>query len=380
MLHVSLCHAVTGDHLAVVKLQATASIDDLYVASAQVLNRDTFVLHLLRHNQELSSGTVGQLAGAGEDIEISVLFVPGPRFVASAQSIWLLSIGTEPQMLKESTSESSSVLSMAFARKTNQIAIKTLDTVQVWDVISGELKEQLVVEMKSGRSASPSPKLMDFTEDGSQLAVIDDSQHVLKIWDLQSKACIFEAPSCFEVCAFSPDGLRIVAGGACDMDGTATVWQVSNSSCLQRLGLTDGYFTGALFSPDGSWIVTATREPNYEEVLLWDQAEHRALDLYGNYNVAFVSDSVLVGMTEDRGCINVVKVPEGRAVLSVPLEGTIRPHSLFAALFLPYKHGFVAILGSSENNALALTFPSLESTVPHNVISFSLEKTIEALA
>ena len=35
---------------------------------------------------------------------------------------------------------------------------------------------------------------------------------------------------------------------------------------------------------------------------------------------------------------------------------------------------------SSENNALALTFPSLESTVPHNVISFSLEKTIEALA
>ena len=63
-----LCHAVTGNHLADIELSNTASISDLYVATAEALHCDTSVLHLLHQNEQICPGDLGQLNHADEGI------------------------------------------------------------------------------------------------------------------------------------------------------------------------------------------------------------------------------------------------------------------------------------------------------------------------
>ena len=57
--------------------------------------------------------------------------------------------------------------------------------------------------------------------------------------------------------AFGPDGATLAAGGA---DGVARVWDVVSGDVLGSGGGHRNFVTRVLFSPDGKWLVTASRD------------------------------------------------------------------------------------------------------------------------
>lgn len=67
------------------------------------------------------------------------------------------------------------------------------------------------------------------------------------------------------------------------------MWQVETGERQCSLEQeTDGFFTAALFSPDGRSVLTATREPNWETVTLWSSSsglEIEDLGTSGIYNM-----------------------------------------------------------------------------------------------
>ena len=90
----------------------------------------------------------------------------------------------------------------------------------------------------------------------------------LQVWNIHENCCVCICRDCEAFVCFSPDGQRVVAGGL--YGDPASVWDIEARKQLWTLGRgTDGFFSGLLFSPDGSSIVVASREPNWEEIDLW---------------------------------------------------------------------------------------------------------------
>lgn len=69
---------------------------------------------------------------------------------------------------------------------------------------------------------------------------------------------------------FSPDGSAIVTASK---DGTAGVWEAKSGRLLHRLQGHSDELTGAAFSADGKWIITASRD---HTARIWDADTGRA--------------------------------------------------------------------------------------------------------
>eukprot|EP00434_Breviolum_minutum_P003359 symbB.v1.2.002955.t1/scaffold164.1/size290097/9 len=93
-------------------------------------------------------------------------------------------------------------------------------------------------------------------------------------------------------------------------------------------------------------MVTASREPNWEEVFLWD-AEGKFLDkleIWCIYNMTFVTETILVGLSEDCRSIQVISVlPEHRQMPELVTLDKPRPAPRLSSFFLPERHGFCLI-------------------------------------
>ena len=110
--------------------------------------------------------------------------------------------------------------------------------------------------------------------DGGQLVAFRSHAGVggeiaVKVWSVADQSCVaflgYPAPP---LLSFSSDGQQLVIGGDCEW--SASVWDIETSKQLRWIGrATDGFFTAALFSPDSSSVVLASREPNWEEFDLW---------------------------------------------------------------------------------------------------------------
>ncbi len=96
-----------------------------------------------------------------------------------------------------------------------------------------------------------------FSPDGSQIVTISQD-HTARIWNARTGNCervLIGHGDWVTSAAFSPDGTRIVTASA---DRTARIWNTRTGAC-ERILAGHGHFVySATFSPDGTRIITAS--------------------------------------------------------------------------------------------------------------------------
>lgn len=312
---ISLCHAVAGNSLAELELPHGSTVLDLYAAASSALERHSSTFHLVKDGKELR-GHLGESLEDAPPEKVDVIFVPGGRLMAAvAASVWAFGLVEEPKVI-HTFPDPDAVDALIFARDAELLAVRTKSCVRVLDLSTSS--EIFVLDTPRAACVSgPSPKVIDLV--ASKLALLDGEK--LKVFDLHLKECILEAVGCFEICSFSSDGVYVITGGDCA--SPPAVWNLtSKESLLLTDHLTDGYFTSCIFSPDASMMVTASREPNWEEVYLWSSegTMMQRLPTWAIYNMAFVAERMLVGIAEYARVIHVLSVPAGDVLSSFTLD------------------------------------------------------------
>lgn len=137
---------------------------------------------------------------------------------------------------------------------------------QVWNGRTGDEIIRLPTSGRQVQGVAFSPKL-----EGMHLAAVNDDGKVT-LWDatrLREK----QTPRQFlgarigiaaMTLKFSPDGLRLVAGGE---KNTVKIWDVSTGEVLQTLHGHNGDVRAAVFSPDGRWVASAGEDST---VKIWN--------------------------------------------------------------------------------------------------------------
>lgn len=134
------------------------------------------------------------------------------------------------------------------------------------------------------------------------------------------------------LCAFSPDGRRIVSGGP---DNTVTIWDVTTGSKVHTLRGHTMPVSAAAFSPDGSRIVSASYD---RTVRMWDtKTGQEMLTISGHTTevcaVAWNPDgdrivTGSIGFGKDQDCsLRIWDAVTGAEVL------TLRPKNLMRQVF-----------------------------------------------
>ena len=154
--------------------------------------------------------------------------------------------------------------------------------------------------------------------------------------------------------AFSPDGTRLLTGGARGSDGTARLWDVRTGAELQRFAGHGGNLNSVAFAPDGNTIMTATGNPE-NTIRFWDARSGALLRAFSPrlppaqppWHAALAPDgkTVLAGTRAGpellidalsgqilrtlEGHVNrtvwEVYAPDGKTAFSAGEDGTVRP-------------------------------------------------------
>ena len=184
----------------------------------------------------------------------------------------------------------------------------------------------------------------------------EDNVNRLQIWNIPEMRCVCECATCCSVFRFSPDCKRIVAGGS--WDEPASVWEIESGHRIWSLGSgTDGFFSDVLFSPDGTSIVIASREPNWEEIDLWcgrTGAWSRAL-CGGIFSLAFSANGEeLAGLDEAHRYVSIVSISTGDVLLWLNLA-ELSSSQCGAGVLLPYCEDFCLVAVWDEEGVVART-------------------------
>jgi len=156
----------------------------------------------------------------------------------------------------------------ASGREMDMGSISRDSSVRVWDTETGKEVNRLLGHGGYVYSAIFSP----------------DGRHVLssardstaRIWDLETSRELhkFTGIGFLRPAVFSPDGLQILAIENTNAPFRARLWSVSSGVEVARLEGHVGEIESAQFSPDGSTIVTASRDST---VRIWDPQTGREL-------------------------------------------------------------------------------------------------------
>lgn len=203
------------------------------------------------------------------------------------------------------------------------------DSILIWDVDSGDAPVSLAGHEGTVYAVAWSP-------DGSRL-VSGGADRTIRIWDVSSGLALGEplrghTETVWNV-AWSPDGRTLASVG---FDGTLRFWDAERRVALETLRLEGGDAGVAVaFSPDGRTLATVSAKGL---VQLWDVAKRTPLGeplagsaLFGT-SVAFSPDgSKLVSSTQD-GIVQLWDV-EGRRALVSDLQVSRAP--IYSAQFAP---------------------------------------------
>jgi WD40 repeat protein len=101
----------------------------------------------------------------------------------------------------------------------------------------------------------PNRNVWDISPDESRLAAVDYRFEILNIWQLMDGQSfgIRSHTDQIYVCAFSPDGDKIITGSR---DKTVKMWESNSGKWITSYRGHDGEISKALFSPDGNRILT----------------------------------------------------------------------------------------------------------------------------
>ncbi len=191
----------------------------------------------------------------------SVAWSPDGSQVAAGSedgTVWIWdAAGSQERRLQEG---SAPVQSIAWAAEGRELRAGSADTVQVWNVVRGEVLRRLE---RTGAMA------------------------------------------------WSPDGSQFVARGE---DGTVRIWALAGGTGLQVLSGHTDFVWQAVWSPDGTWLATASSD---NTVRVWEVTRGEAVGVFED-RAAYLDDP------EGGDVFSVAWSPDGSRLASGARDGTVR--------------------------------------------------------
>ncbi len=136
--------------------------------------------------------------------------------------------------------------------------------------------------------------------------------------------------------AFSPDGTRLVSGGA---DRTIKLWDVATGECLQTLEGHSNWVMSVVFSPNGEQLISGSAD---RTIKLWDVATGKCLQTLAGHR---------------HGVWSVAFSPDGQSFVSGSADRTIKLWDVAAGECLQtlegHKHGVWSVAFSPDGRSLA---------------------------
>lgn len=191
----------------------------------------------------------------------SVAVSSGGKWLAAGgknKVVWLWDMTTLTES-KPFTGHTGEVTSVAFSPDGRTIASTSTDrSVRLWDVATG-------VEKAAFSEHSDSVFVVAFSPDGKLIASAGADKKIV-VRDLASGATksLGVATTGIETLQFNPNGQGIVSGGN---DSLIRIRQLDESKPELALKGHFGTVTGSSFSPDGSWIASASKDGS---IIIWD--------------------------------------------------------------------------------------------------------------
>jgi WD40 repeat protein len=188
-----------------------------------------------------------------------------------------------------------SVNSVSFSPDGKTVASASDDnTVQLWDVASGQESKTLSGHQSYVKSVSFSP-------DGKTVASAS-GDNTVKLWDVasgQESKTLSGHQSIVNSVSFSPDGKTVASASS---DQMVKLWDVASGKQTQTLSGHDDSVWSVSFSPDGKTLATAS---NDSTVKLWDVASGKQTQTLSGYQdyvwrVSFSPDSKTLATVLDK--------------------------------------------------------------------------------
>jgi WD40 repeat protein len=220
----------------------------------------------------------------------------------------------------------SGVTSLAFTAKGKLVSVGRDRRLVVWDVVDGGDGKKLVQAMSFDRRSNEVP-VLGVDAEGSRVT-FDEGREV-RVMSLESRKIEGRlanppgSPSFSTLALFSPDGTSILTNG--NAPGRLQLWRApsakNRASELRNFAWSNGKVTSGAFDPDGAFAVTGTSDGR---VLTWampskEEAEQGPLSAQLNYVEEFLDTSlkrVAVKATLDQAPEWII--PGGSATIVVP--------------------------------------------------------------
>ncbi len=263
---------------------------------------------------DLTNGKKVMTLNGHNSLVSAVAFSPdGSRIVSGSSDattkIWDAKTGNRLATLMSYTGGISSVVVSSDGKRIASAAYGD-DKIRVLDATSNE-------EIMTLSSKSVKDSFLAFCPDDKLVVSAEDNE--IKIWDLTKGALVMTLhghDGWIRSVAFSPDGKRMVSGGA---DNTIKVWDTATGEDLATLSGHGGSVSSVAFTLDGRHIVSGS---NDSTIKLWRMDVSRELSKFVGpeekiYSVAFSPDGRRIFSAGQDGIVKVWDVTNGVEVLSV---------------------------------------------------------------
>jgi WD40 repeat protein len=190
-------------------------------------------------------------------------YSPDGKIIATASTdktakIWDAFSG---KLLKTLGEHPSGLINATFSPNGKMIVTSSGSVAKIWDVESGKL--QLTLDGSESNFSPDSKRIISTSMDSEGLSRL----YSAKVWDIESGKLLYTVSGHTDhlnYVDFSPDGKYIVTASK---DHSAKLWASSNGNLLQVLNRHSGEIKFACFSPDSKSIVTASNDGT---AIIWD--------------------------------------------------------------------------------------------------------------